>query len=85
MSEVSQEVKLYLIMEEKLAEFHYDDIPEEEFAGKWDKYLRKIGVGWTPQYAETGKYVMRDPLYTRGGYLHLEHELVMKILTIGLP
>ena len=87
MNEISPEMerKLYDLLDDKLAEFHHDDIPENEFADRWDEYLRNIGVGWTPKRVESGKYVISDPLYTRGGYLHIEHDLVSKILTIGLP
>jgi hypothetical protein len=87
MNEISPEMerKLYDLLDEKLAEFYYKEIPEIEFAEKWDRYLREVGVGWTPHRVESGKHVISDPLYTRGGYLHIEHDLVSKILAIGLP
>lgn len=91
---MNRERKIYDLLEDKLADFHYDGIPEEEFNRRWDDYLKEIGAerkgSWPNELRgeqpESG-LVCIDPLYGSSSYkfIVMDETLVVKILTLGLP
>ena len=78
---------IYGLLAERLAGLHYEDIPDDEFARRWDEYLLSIGARWMERRLPglDEEMVLSDPLYTRGGVIWLDRALTNKILSEGLP